>query len=447
MSSLGTGSVAILGVPIDNVTMDEALLAIKAGIGEGGFHQIATANADFLINSIHDRELKNILSACDLVLPDGMPLVWASRFMGASLQERVSGSDLVPRIMELAALHNYSIFLLGATETSSRGAAAWMAEHYPKARLAGRLCPPVAQLDETDHEAILRQIEGAQPDILLVAFGSPKQEKWLAMHRHRLRVPVCIGVGGSLDLLAGVRPRAPRWMRNHGLEWLYRTCQEPARLSLRYARDASGLARYMTVQLVATAAQLKRESPHAITEETLGTATMLRVQGSLTGIPVVAFEEEARAAFKASHHVVIDLSFTTFLGADALGALIHLETASRRCRRELWLTGLPPFLRRLIHATQLKASFRTAPRVADALRRIGWAEMLPSITAERRRSRGERRSPQPESRGWTAFDPVVLKKLSPGKAAMHAGRRRGEDSHPPARSPSIHAAQPLAASR
>jgi N-acetylglucosaminyldiphosphoundecaprenol N-acetyl-beta-D-mannosaminyltransferase len=379
MQSLNSGSVAILGVPIDNVTMTQVLGAIEAGIDEGGFHQIATANVDFLINSIHDLELKEILSACFLVLPDGMPLVWASRLMGASLQERVCGADLVPRLVELAAARCYSIFLLGSSEASSRGASQWIGLHHPNARVVGRYCPAFAELEEMDHEDILLQIEAARPDILLVAFGSPKQEKWLAMHRHRLRVPVCIGIGGSLDLLAGRLPRAPMWMRDHGLEWLFRACREPVRLSWRYARDASGLARYLSAQLAATASQRKRLSLNSITEETVGAATVLRVAGSLTGTPVADFEREARLAVSAGHHLVLDLARTTYLGADALGALIHLGNIAKRHNRELWLTGLRPFLCRLIQATQLHASFRIAPKVADALRRMAPAEIQMSI--------------------------------------------------------------------
>jgi N-acetylglucosaminyldiphosphoundecaprenol N-acetyl-beta-D-mannosaminyltransferase len=379
MQSLTSGSVAILGVPIDNVNMSQVLGAIETSIDEGGFHQIATANVDFLINSIHDRELKEILSACFLVLPDGMPLVWASRLMGASLQERVSGADLVPRLVELAELRGYSIFLLGSSEASSLGATRWIGQHYPKARVVGRYCPAFAELEEMDHEDILLQIEAANPDILLVAFGSPKQEKWLAMHRHRLRVPVCIGVGGSLDLLSGRLPRAPLWMRDHGLEWFYRTCHEPARLGLRYARDASGLARYLTAQLAATATQHKRLSLNSITEETIGAATVLRIAGSLTGTPVTGFEQEASLAVGAGHHLVLDLAAATYLGADALGALIHLGNIARRNNRELWLTGLRPFLCRLLQATQLESNFRTAPKVADALRRMAPAEIKMSI--------------------------------------------------------------------
>ena len=288
------GSVVILGVRVDNVTMKDALLEIVAMILEGGFHQIATANLNFLINAIYDSEQKEILSGCRMVLADGMPLVWASRVMGAPLQERVTGSDLVPRLIELSAEKGYRIFLLGARESSSRAVANWIEQTHPRAKLVGRYCPPFAELDEMDHEDMLLKIEAARPDILLVAFGNPKQEKWLAMHRHRLRVPVCIGVGGSLDILAGLVPRAPVWMQNHGLEWLFRTCLEPTRLSLRYARDAFGLIRYMPLQLAATAARRRKPSPNSITEETTGSTTVLHVFGSLTGNPVSNMESKAR---------------------------------------------------------------------------------------------------------------------------------------------------------
>lgn len=379
MPDRSSSSVALLGVPVDNVTMQEALGAIEASIHEGGFHQIATANVDFLINSIHDRELKEILGCCDLVLPDGMPLVWASRLMGVSLRERVSGSDLVPLLVELAAERGYRIFLLGASEESSLGAARWMERNHPRAQLVGRYCPEHLTLEQMDHEDILLQIEAATPDILLVAMGSPKQEKWLAMHRHRLQVPVCIGIGGSLDLLADRLPRAPLWMQRSGLEWLFRVRMEPTRLGTRYARDAFGLLRYMTLQLAATARQKRGDADNGITEETLGGVTVLRISGRLTGLSVKRFEEQARTAVGSGRHLVLDLSRTSFLGPDALGALLHLRTIARRKTRELWLTGLRPFLLRLLHATQLDTEFATAPKISDALRQIQPAGMNLSI--------------------------------------------------------------------
>ena len=248
-------SVAVLGVPFDNVTMHEAMDLIEEQIEERGFHQVATANVDFVINAIRDRSLQEMLCSCDLVVPDGMPIVWASRLMGARLKERVSGIDLIPRLAELASKRCYGIYLLGASERSSQRAAEALKRRFPDLRIVGRYSPPVTPLAEMDHEAILRRIEEAQPDVLLVAMGHPKQERWLAMHRHRLKVPLCMGIGASLDFLAGEFSRAPMWMQSAGLEWLYRAAQEPRRLAQRYLTDAYGLARHLPVQVAASAIQ------------------------------------------------------------------------------------------------------------------------------------------------------------------------------------------------
>jgi len=362
--------VAILGVAIDNLTMDEVLDTVEAQIAEGGFHQIATANVDFLMRSVHDEELQETLCRCDLVLADGMPLVWASRLLGTGLKERVTGVDLVPRLAALSAQRGYRIFLLGANEASSAGTADWMHSNFPGSCVAGRYSPKYEQLEEMDHEDILSRIEAAQPDILLVAFGNPKQEKWLAMHRHRLKVPVCVGVGGSFDFLSGRISRAPMWMQRHGLEWLYRTIQEPSRLAMRYATNAAGLLRYLPMQVAATAVQTKLSSQAKITKEVVGSATVLRIDGNFTGVPLERLEAEGRDAILSGSHVVLDMSKTVYIGADALGTLLQLLKIARRWKRDLWLTGLDPFLLWVIRAAQLGASFRIAPKVAEALRRI-----------------------------------------------------------------------------
>jgi N-acetylglucosaminyldiphosphoundecaprenol N-acetyl-beta-D-mannosaminyltransferase len=221
-----------------------------------------------------------------------------------------------------------------------------------------------------DHEDILARIEEAKPDILLVAFGNPKQEKWIAMHRNRLRVPVCIGIGGSFEFLSGKIRRAPVWMQQNGLEWLYRTIQEPSRLARRYFNNAAGLVRYLPAQLVWTAAQSKPRTEVKITTERIGQAGVLRILGDLTGPVLPQFESEVRKTVLSGLHVVLDLSHTTYIGADALGSLIHVMNLARRWRRELWLAGLHPDLDRIIHAAKLRGSFRTASKVAEALRRI-----------------------------------------------------------------------------
>ena len=377
MIELRKTSVAILGVAIDNLTMHEVLDAVGAAIGKGGFHQIATANVDFLVNSVRDEELRETLVRCDIVLADGMPLVWASHLMGAGLKERVAGVDLVPQLARLSAERGYRIFLLGASEESSSGTARWMLKNYPGACIAGRYCPDYLPLEEMDHEDILSRIEDAAPDILLVAFGNPKQEKWLAMHRHRLKVPVCIGVGGSFDFLSGRVSRAPLWMQRYALEWVHRTIQDPARLAKRYAGNVMGLMRYLPVQMVALAIQAKRRSPAQITDETVGAAKVLRIDGNFAGGLLPRFETDACSAIVSGSHLVLDMSATAYIGADALGVLIRLLSTARRWKRELWLAGLHPVLRWVIRAARVDRSIRTAHRVAEALRRIE-PELVPA---------------------------------------------------------------------
>ncbi len=372
--------VAILGVAVDNLTMEEVLDAIEARIAEGGFHQIATANADFLMKSIHDEELHETLCRCDYVLADGMPLVWASHLLGAGLKERVTGADLVPRLAELSAHRGYRIFLLGASESSSAACAAWMAQNYPGVCIAGRYSPKYQPLEEMDHEDILSRIEAARPDILLVSFGNPKQEKWLAMHRHRLKVPVCMGVGAAFDFLSGTVSRAPVWMQHCGLEWLYRTAQEPSRLAKRYASNALGLLRYLPEQLLAMAVQARSRSSVQVACETVGTAMVFRVDGDFTGAPLPQFEAKVLAAVHSHSHVVVDLSKAAFIGADGLGSLIYLKKIARRWNRELWLAGLGRIPAWVVRSARLGTAFRMAERVPEALRRIEPTPVLQSGT-------------------------------------------------------------------
>src|SRR5579862_8135391 len=269
-----TNGLAILGVPVDNVSMEETVGKIEEFIRDGSFHQIATANVDYLVNAVNNPLYKEILCRCDLVVADGMPVVFASRLLGSPLTERVAGADLVPRLGHLSAQKRYGIFLLGAAPEVCRVAAARLEEM--GAQIVGRLSPPACPLDEFDNDEILAEIERANPDILLVAFGSPKQEMWIHQNRDRLKVPVCIGIGGSLDMLVGAVSRAPLWMQQASLEWVYRLCVEPRRLARRYLKDALGMVRYFSVQLAISAATRRSGSALQIGIESIGSVSILR---------------------------------------------------------------------------------------------------------------------------------------------------------------------------
>ncbi len=229
--------VAILGIPFDHVALADAVGRIDAMIATRRPHYVVTANVDFLVQASRDVELRRILLEADLVLCDGTPLVWASRCLGNRLPGRAAGADIVPRLIAAAAANGRRVFFLGAAPGVAAAAAARLRSQYPALQVAGHYAPPFAGLLEMDHEEIVRRVRAARPDVLLVSFGCPKQEKWIAMHHRGLGVPVVIGVGATIDFLAGRVRRAPVWMRQSGTEWIFRLLQEPRRLFRRYADD------------------------------------------------------------------------------------------------------------------------------------------------------------------------------------------------------------------
>jgi N-acetylglucosaminyldiphosphoundecaprenol N-acetyl-beta-D-mannosaminyltransferase len=360
-----TNGLTILGVPIDNVTMDEALQKISEFIRAGSFHQIATANVDYLVNAVNNARYREVLCGCDLVLADGMPVVLASRLLGSPLRERVTGADLVPQVARLSAVNHYGIFLLGAAPEVSRVAGQRLEEM--GAHIVGRFSPPIRPLDDFDNEAILAAIEEANPDILLVAFGSPKQEMWLDRVRDRLKVPVCIGIGGSLDFLAGTVPRAPVWMQQASLEWLYRTWAEPRRLAQRYFKDAVWMARYFSVQLALSVAMRRGGSALQISTESIGLMHIVSATGMLTGSRLTQFETAASSVPK-SRALIVDLARVSYLGADGLRSLEGLLRDQGRLGRQLWLCGISPGLMRTLKAACCDGLFRAVPSVLDAVR-------------------------------------------------------------------------------
>lgn len=229
-------SVAVLGVPFDRVTIAEAVEKIEEMIASQKPHYVVTANVDFLIQARKDVELRRILVAADLVLCDGAPIVWASRWLGSPLPERAAGSDVIPCLMRAAAEKNLRVFFLGAGPGVAAAAAQRLEAEYPTLKI-DHFSPPFGKLADLDHGEMISRVRAASPDILLVSFGCPKQEKWISMHYGALGVPVSIGVGATLDFLAGRVNRAPAWMQHSGTEWIYRLMQEPRRLFRRYASD------------------------------------------------------------------------------------------------------------------------------------------------------------------------------------------------------------------
>ena len=219
-------SVDILGVRVDNATAAETLEILSRFVTDGRPHQVVTVNAEFVMEAQRNPAFRVVLGEADLALPDGYGLLWASRMQGMPLRERVAGSDLLPLIAHLSAGRGYRLFLLGAAPGVAERTARILAKANPGLQIAGTFSG--SPHPEHDDELVAR-ILPTSPDMLFVAYGAPRQDLWIARNKHRLGVPVCMGVGGSFDFVAGVRARAPRWMRERGLEWLYRLAREPKR--------------------------------------------------------------------------------------------------------------------------------------------------------------------------------------------------------------------------
>jgi N-acetylglucosaminyldiphosphoundecaprenol N-acetyl-beta-D-mannosaminyltransferase len=218
--------VVILGVAIDDVLMDEAIAAVARFIAEGGPHQIVTVNPEFVMEARRNRAFRRVLAAADLATPDGFGIILAARWRGTPLRGRVTGIDLTERIAAEAARRGWSLFLLGAAPGVAERAAAALQRANPGLRIAGCYAGSPRPSDEPP---IRERILAARPDVLLVAYGHPAQDLWIARNQPLLRVPVAIGVGGTFDELAGVVPRAPALVQRLGLKWLYRLIVQPWR--------------------------------------------------------------------------------------------------------------------------------------------------------------------------------------------------------------------------
>ena len=219
-------ALSILGIPVHDVTTEETLALINQFVRERTPHQICTVNPEFIMAAQRDAEFKRILNQSALNLPDGIGVVWAAQRLGHPLRERVAGSDLVRLIADRAQTAGWRIFLLGAAEGVAEQAARSLSVHYPQVNIVGAYAGSPRPEEEAD---IAAQIRSSGADVLLVAYGAPKQDKWIDRNIERTDVAVAIGIGGSLDFIAGTQKRAPRWMQRLGLEWLYRLVREPWR--------------------------------------------------------------------------------------------------------------------------------------------------------------------------------------------------------------------------
>jgi N-acetylglucosaminyldiphosphoundecaprenol N-acetyl-beta-D-mannosaminyltransferase len=216
----------ILGSLIDKVDTKEALQRIEQFIQEGTPHQIITANAEIIYRGYQDKKLSRTLNKAHLVTADGAGVVWATRYLNDPVQERVTGIDLLHAICKKSQEKGWKLYFLGAAPGVAEKAVLKVLETYPKCQVVGY---ENGYFSPEEEPRIIENIKKVQPDILFVAMGAPKQDFWIREHLQELDIPVCMGVGGSFDVLAGNVERAPEWMQKRGLEWLFRLYKEPKR--------------------------------------------------------------------------------------------------------------------------------------------------------------------------------------------------------------------------
>lgn len=225
----------LMGLGFDPVTLDQAIERILSGLAEARGGWVVTPNLDILRRTTLEPAFRSMVNGADMVVADGMPLIWASRLQGTPLPERVAGSSMVDPLSAKAAHQSRSVFMLGGNPGVADQAAALLKNRYPDLRLAGTHCPPMGfEADPQEMEAIRQVLRETGPDIVLVALGSPKQELLIKQLRADFPGIWWLGIGISLSFLTGEVSRAPFWMQRLGLEWCHRLWQEPRRLAKRY---------------------------------------------------------------------------------------------------------------------------------------------------------------------------------------------------------------------
>jgi N-acetylglucosaminyldiphosphoundecaprenol N-acetyl-beta-D-mannosaminyltransferase len=253
----------VWGIPFAPFSLTEAIVAVDSLIESGRPAYFITANTHYAMLTEMDAGLRAINARAAFIVADGAPLVWASRWQGFPLPERVAGSDLIYELSAMAAKKGYRLFLLGGADGVAEEAARRLSIRYPGLQIVGTECPPFRELTDNEEDALIARIRSTQPDILFVAFGQPKGERWIDRHLAKLGVPVSVQVGASLDFAAGRVRRAPHWMQKAGLEWAFRLGLEPTRLFARYFRNAWFIMN-MVIRDWGKAAS-RRRAPHSRT--------------------------------------------------------------------------------------------------------------------------------------------------------------------------------------
>jgi N-acetylglucosaminyldiphosphoundecaprenol N-acetyl-beta-D-mannosaminyltransferase len=245
------GRFPVLGVPVDAVQIGDVIRRMEQWIcRKDASRYIAVTNVNNIVEAQRSRSYKQTLDSADMVIPDGMPLVWVGRRRGFGMPRRVCGPDLFATFCRETHQKGYTHFFYGGAPGAPEELALVLKKQFPDLRIVGTYSPPFRQLTLEEDAQTVAMINQAAPDVLWVGLGCPKQERWMFEHRSRLVVPAVVGVGAAFDFLSGRLQRAPRWMGDYGLEWLYRLWKEPRRLWRRYLVSNSSFLYYYCLERI-----------------------------------------------------------------------------------------------------------------------------------------------------------------------------------------------------
>jgi len=253
MNEMGgeSSSYRVLGVRVDAVQIPEVCVRIEEWVEHrDSCRYVAVTGMHGIMEARHDRAFKSILNSADLLVPDGMPLVWLGRLRGRPLARRVYGPDLMIEVCRQTASKSCSHFLVGGAPGVADRLATALKHRFPGLAISGTCSPPFEPLTEAQEGDLVATINRAAPDIVWVGFSTPKQEQWMYRNRGRLKAAVVLGVGAAFDIHSGTRSQAPRWMRENGWEWLFRLLQEPKRLWRRYLIYGPQFLFYVVLELL-----------------------------------------------------------------------------------------------------------------------------------------------------------------------------------------------------
>lgn len=244
-------SIHLLGVRVHMVQIPDVIRQMEQWVRERqGSHFIAVTGMHGVTEAQQDISFKTILNGADLVIPDGMPLVWVARLRGHPLKRRVYGPELMLTFCEQTAHCGYRHFLYGAAPGVPEQLGHILVTRFPGMRIAGSYSPPYRPLTPSEEMQVLKMINETAADVLWVGLSTPKQERWMWKYRTRLNVPVMVGVGAAFDFAIGRVKQAPRWIRELGFEWLFRLCQEPRRLWRRYLVSGPKFVGYVALEFL-----------------------------------------------------------------------------------------------------------------------------------------------------------------------------------------------------